>query len=223
MRLTRRALNGALAAGVLTGMLPALARYGAAQAGRVPEDRIFDVLLKGKRIGQHAVTFTPEGKGFRAATTLELKVKLAFITLLDLRHESRELWQDDRLMELASLTHDDGDVFEVAATATADGIRVESESDSIVASPDSRTSNTIWNPDCMLQSELIDARNGGVIGLVAERLGEEKVEVAGRQMRAMRYRGITPDADGQLWYAADQLVKVRLQVRGETVDYRLVV
>ena len=75
----------------------------------------------------------------------------------------------------------------------------------------------------MLQSELIDAQNGGVIGLVAEELGEEDVEVAGRQIRAVRYRGITPNAAGQLWYAADQLVKVRLQVRGETVDYKLVV
>jgi len=135
MRLTRRALNGALASGMLIGMLPAAARYGAAQAGRVPEDRIFDVLLKGERIGQHAVTFTPEGKGFRAATTLELKVKLAFITLLNLRHESRELWQEGRLLELESLTDDDGDVFEVAAAATDDGIRVQSESDSIVAPP----------------------------------------------------------------------------------------
>jgi Family of unknown function (DUF6134) len=223
MRLTRRALNGALAAGTLIGMLPAPARYGAAQTGRVPEDRIFDVLLKGKRIGQHAVTFTPEGKGFRAATTLELKVKLMFVTLLNLQHESRELWQDGRLIELASVTDDDGDIFEVVATATGDGIRVESESDSIVAPPYSRTSNTIWDPDCMLQSELIDARNGGVVGLVAERLGEEKVEVAGQEVRAVRYRGITPDADGQLWYAADQLVKVRLEVRGETGDYRLVV
>jgi hypothetical protein len=104
-----------------------------------------------------------------------------------------------------------------------DGIRVQSESDWIVAPPQSRTSNTIWDPDCMLQSELIDAQNGGVIGLVAEELGEENVEVAGRQIRAVRYRGITPNAAGQLWYAADQLVKVRLQVRGETVDYRLVV
>ena len=75
----------------------------------------------------------------------------------------------------------------------------------------------------MMESELIDAQNGGVIGLVAEELGDENVEVAGRQLRAVCYRGITPNAAGQLWYAADQLVKVRLEVRGETVDYRLVV
>jgi hypothetical protein len=68
MLLTRRALCGALAAGALVGPLPARPRHAAAPAGRVPEDRTFDVMLRGFRIGQHAMTFTPEGDGFWAAT-----------------------------------------------------------------------------------------------------------------------------------------------------------
>jgi uncharacterized protein len=69
--------------------------------------------------------------------------------------------------------------------------------------------------------ELIDAQNGGIIGLVADALGDDTIEVSGGKITAMRYRGITPNAVAQLWYAGDQLVKVRLEVRGETVDYRL--
>jgi hypothetical protein len=222
MLLTRRVLTGALAAGALVGLLPAQPRRATAQLGRVPENRIFDVLLKGYRIGQHAMTFAPQGNGFRATTHLELKVKLAFITLIDMRHESRELWQDGRLIELESVTDEDGDVFEVAAAATENGIRVQSESGTIVAPPDSRTSNAIWDVATMRQSELIDARNGGIIGLVAEALGEDTIKDSGRKVTAMRYRGITPDAAAQLWYSGEQLVKVGLEVRGETVEYRLV-
>jgi hypothetical protein len=187
-----------------------------------PEDRIFDVLLRGYRIGQHAMTFTPEGAGFWAATKLELKVKLVFITLIDMRHQSRELWQDGRLIELESVTDEDGHVFEVAAAATGNGIRVRSEDGSIVAPPQTHTSNSIWDVTTMRQTELIDARNGGIIGLVAEALGKEVIEVSGREVTAMRYRAITPDAIAHLWYADGQLVNVRLEVRGETVDYRLV-
>jgi hypothetical protein len=73
----------------------------------------------------------------------------------------------------------------------------------------------------MRQIELIDAQNGGIIGLVADALGDDTIVVSGRKMTAMRYRGITPNAVAQLWYADHQLVKVRLEVRGETVDYRL--
>jgi hypothetical protein len=62
---------------------------------------------------------------------------------------------------------------------------------------------------------------GGIIGLVADALGDDTIVVSGRKMTAMRYRGITPNAVAQLWYADHQLVKVRLEARGETVDYRL--
>jgi hypothetical protein len=222
MLLTRRALCGALAAGALVGPLPARPRHAAAPAGRVPEDRTFDVMLRGFRIGQHAMTFTPEGDGFWAATTLELKVKLVFITLIDMRHDSRELWQDGRLIELESMTDEDGNMFAVTAAATEHGIRVRSEDGSIVAPPRSHTSNSIWDVTTMRQTELIDARNGGIIGLVAEALGDETIEVSGRQVTAARYRAITHDAVAHFWYADDQLVSVRLEVRGETVDYRLV-
>ena len=222
MLLTRRALSGALAAGALVGSLPARPWRAAAQAAKVPADRVFDILLKGYRIGQHAMSFEPEANGFRATTHLELKVKLVFITLIDMRHESRELWQDGRLIELESATDEDGNMFEVKAAATDDGIRVRSEDGSIVAPPRCHTSNSIWDVATLGQSEVIDARNGGIIGLVAEALGEEEIEVSGRTVTAARYRAITHDAVAQLWYAGAELVKVQLEVRGETVDYRLV-
>jgi hypothetical protein len=113
-------------------------------------------------------------------------------------------------------------MFAVTSAATADGIRVRSEDGSIVAPPQSHTSNSIWDVTTMRQTKLIDARNGGIIGLVAEAQGDETVEVSGRRITAARYRAITPDAAAQLWYADLKLVKVRLEARGETVDYRLV-
>jgi hypothetical protein len=222
MLVTRRTLNRALAAGALVGLLPAMPGPGAAQAGKVPTDRVFDVLLKGKSIGRHAITFTPEGDGFWAVTDLNLKVKLAFLTLLDMSHQSRELWRGGELKSMTSVTDDDGEVFKVDADADGEGIRVQSESGSIVAPPMSRTSNSIWDITMMRQSEIIDAQNGGVIGLVAEAQGDDTIQVLGRQVTAARYRGVTPAAAAQLWYAEDQLVQVRLEVRGETVDYRLV-
>jgi hypothetical protein len=67
------------------------------------------------------------------------------------------------------------------------------------------------------------ARLGSVWAIALAVLLAGLAPAGSQEVRAVRYRGITPDADGQLWYAADQLVKVRLEVRGEPVDYRLVV
>ena len=72
------------------------------------------------------------------------------------------------------------------------------------------------------KKELVDAQNGGTVGLVAHREGEEQIEVAGRRVNAVRYRGVTPNIAGQFWYADAHLVKAQFELRGETVDYRLV-
>jgi hypothetical protein len=104
---------------------------------------------------------------------------------------------------------------------TGDGIRVRSEDGVIVAPPRIHTSNSIWDITTMRQSQVIDARNGGIIGLVAEALGDEVIEVSDRKVTATRYRAIMHDAVAQLWYADNELVNVQLEVRGETVDYRL--
>ena len=221
MVLTRRAAMATLAGGSAVGLMPWL-RHRTASAQPVPRDATFDVLLGKDRIGRHAMTFRPEGDGFRAITDIELKVKLAFITLLDLRHESEELWQGGRLVELRSSTNDGGDVFEVVAEATLDGIRVRSPAGSIIAPPGIHTSNGLWDVAALEADQLIDAQNGGIIGLVAEPMGTERVEVAGRPTDAERYRIVTPAAAGDLWYAGAEFVKGRLEVRGELIDYRRV-
>jgi hypothetical protein len=197
-----------------------LARPALAQS--VPADATFDVLRGKARIGQHAITFTPVGNGFRAVTELDLPVKLAFITLFDLRHQSEELWQDGRLVELRSATQDGADHFEVSAEAVADGIRCDSPAGTIYTPPEMYTSNGIWSVETMRQVELIDAQNGGIIGMVADGAGRDEVEVAGRARQADRYRVVTPSAAGDLWYAGAELVKARLEVRGDIIDYRRV-
>ena len=167
--LTRRRLTGALAAGCLAGIAPRRLGAGAAQAQPVPVERRFDILLGDSRIGRHVITFSPAPDGFRANTSLELEIKLLFITLFDMRHQSQELWQNGRLTALHSRTHDHGETYEVTADATRNGIRVESEEGAIVAPPGSPTTNDIWDIETLEKSEVIDARNGGVVGLVSER------------------------------------------------------
>jgi hypothetical protein len=221
MLVTRRGFTR-MAVGSLIGGLGARLPPRPALAQAVPADATFDVLRGKTRIGQHVITFAPAGNGFRAVTKLDLKVKLAFVTLFDLRHQSEELWQDGRLVELRSTTQDGKDRFEVRAKAVADGIRCDSPAGTIFAPPDMRTSNGIWSVATMRQVQLIDAQNGGIIGMVAEGAGADQVEAKGRSVQADRYRVVTPSVAGDLWYAGAMLVKARLEVRGDVIDYRRV-
>jgi hypothetical protein len=218
---TRRDLAW-IAAGGLIGGLGARSLLRPARARTLPADATFDVLRGKSRIGQHAVTFAPVRNGFRAVTELDLTVKLAFVTLLDLRHHSEELWQDGRLVELRSTTQDGSDRFEVRAEAVPEGIRCDSPAGSIFAPADMRTSNGIWSIETMSQAELIDAQNGGIIGMVAEDAGQDAVKTAGGARQADKYRVVTPSVAGDLWYVGAELIKARLEVRGDVIEYRRV-
>lgn len=219
--LTRRTVTAMLTSGLAISAVPHWLAATASAAGP-PTGLAFNVFLGKQRIGQHATRFAPDGDGFRATTKIELKVKLAFITLLDLKHESEEAWQAGRLAELKSRTNDGGDVFEVSGEATSAGFRVRGPAGSITAPSNVHTSNGLWNVAALESKQLVDAQNGGVIGLVVKRLDSGPIDVAGRSVLAQRYSILTPVAAGDLWFDDIDLAKARLEIRGEIVDYRLI-
>jgi Family of unknown function (DUF6134) len=216
MLLTRREVTVMVAGGIAGSLVPGLLSRLAA-APSLPRNGTFDVMRGKSRIGQHVTTFKPEGNGFRASTELELTVKMAFITLFGMRHTSQELWQGGRLVELKSHTKDGGDVFEVSGEATPKGFRLRNPAGSIVAPAGLHTTNGFWDANALNSKVVIGAQNGGVVGVVVERRGQDNVDV--RRAAAERYRMVTPNIAGDLWYAEAEMVKGRLEARGETLDY----
>ncbi len=69
---------------------------------------------------------------------------------------------------------------------------------------------------------MIDAQRGGVIGLSVRKLADEEIVIAGRSVAATRFRLITPDLAGTIWYdGARQWVSCELERSGATLQYRL--
>ncbi|MDX1434317.1 MAG: DUF6134 family protein [Gammaproteobacteria bacterium] len=222
MTLTRRAALRAVA-GVIAGaagLTPARTR-AADCAIEAPRDLAFDVYRGSKNIGTHSITFASGEEGLRATTRVSLTVKLAFITLLDLNHESVEIWRGNRLRRLDSTTREGSETFEVHGEAVDEGFRVESEDGIVTAAAGIMTTNTVWDACILGQSEVIDAQHGGLVGLVVNRLGTEAIEVGKRKVDAARAHFVLPGASGDLWFAASRLVKARFEVKSEVVDYRL--
>lgn len=222
MRLSRRAvlrsMCGALAGAA--GLVPARGALGDCVI-ESPRDLEFDVRLGSRSIGSHSIRFSTDDGVLRASTRISLKVKLGFITLLDLNHESEELWNSSRLMRLDSTTTEGSETFEVHGEAVDDGFRVESEGGIVTVARSTLTTNTLWDRCILEQSEVIDAQQGGVVGIVIRRLGEEQVEIGKRQLSASKSHFVMPSASGDLWFAAGRLVKARFEVRSEVVEYRL--
>jgi hypothetical protein len=219
-----------LGAGALA-LSPALAYAEAitAPAGKVaipidPRTFRFRVLWDGDDIGQHLTTITPstDGRGMTVATKIGMKVKMGFITAFRYEHDSTEVWHDGRLQSLVSKTYDDGDHLAVKGEATAEGFKAVGPKGPFVAPAESLTTNCMWLPALVGEKKLIDAQNGMLVSLVSKPLGTEHVAVRGKDREAHRHSIRTPFVAGSLWYdQAGNWVRSRLEIKGETLDYKL--
>lgn len=210
---------------------PVVAYAGTAPAaiGKVaiptgPRTFKFRVLWDGDDIGHHVTTITPsaDGQGMTVGTKIGMKVKVGFITAFRYEHDSTEVWQGGSLQSLVSKTNDDGDDLALKGEATADGFKAVGPKGPFIAPANSLTTNCMWLPTLVDEKKLIDAQKGVLVDLVSKPLGTDRVTVRGKDREAQRHSIRTPFVAGSLWYdQAGNWVRSRLEIKGETLEYRL--
>jgi len=198
--IARRTLLVSAAAGAAEYALPRLARAAAPVVPSDAANRRFSVFYKGDRIGTHAVSYAAAAGETRITTETDLRVKALFFTVFAFSHRSEESWRDGRLASLKSETVEHGETLQVLGAATAQGFRVVNKAGPFIAAPGVLTSNDLWTPVVLQQTTVVDAQHGGVIGVSMRKLADEEILVAGRQIRATRWRFITPYLAGSIWY-----------------------
>ncbi len=73
------------------------------------------------------------------------------------------------------------------------------------------------------ETRIIDVQHGGEIGLVVKPLGAAAVDTPQGRVTAHRFRIITPDYAGSLFFDDDaRLVKSVLERQGEVLEYALI-
>jgi hypothetical protein len=217
---TRRRFLGlatAAAAIPVLGPLPSLRAHGAAH-----RDLRFRALRHGSPIGEHRVTFRPDGNRLRVETRVDIAVKVLFVTAFRFTHEAEEVWESDRLVSVKSTTDDNGSLLEVSGNAVADGFRIIGDEGPFLASAHLLTTNALWNERIVRETRLIDVQHGGEIGLVTKPLGDEQVDTPEGPVRASRHQMITPYYAGSVYYDSDgRWVKGLIELKGQRVEYVL--
>jgi hypothetical protein len=217
---TRRRLLGLAAAAAAIPLLRPVCPVRADAARQ--RDLRFRALRHGSPIGEHRVTFLPDGERLMVETRVEIAVKVMFVTAFRFKHEAKEVWQSDRLVSVTSTTDDNGTLLRVSGNAVADGFRIIGEDGPFLASAHLLTSNTLWDSRILRETRLIDVQHGGEIGLVTKQLGDETVETPQGPVRATRHHLITPYYAGSVFYDSDERwVKGLLELKGERVEYAL--
>jgi len=198
----------------------------AAAAGRLvaPDQDVdlrFKVMLKGQDVGEYTFAVRPSGhRGEMAvAHAFVVRVKFGFITAFQYEHKADETWSNGQLQRLVSQTNDNGDTVEVEAERSGSRIHIQGPGGPSVADGNRLTTTCAWHPAFVSQTELIDAIDGSVVGVVAtEKPGAETPETDDvPSLRA--YDFISPHFAGTLWYLQNgSLVKAAFERKGHQLS-----
>lgn len=109
------------------------------------EDIEFDVYRKGKRIGTHTVDFDTEDDTHTITSGTKLKVKFLFFTAYKFSYTSSEMWNDDQLVKVESVTNDGGDIYETAWDPQAERHLLPTNH---------------WNPEILEKSQIYNTISG---------------------------------------------------------------
>lgn len=206
---------------LLAAAITLTAATGRAQSAAPTTDQLaFEVLRKGKPIGSHTISFTPNGDALQVDIDIRLDVKFLMFNAYSYRHSNREVWRDGRLVEISTKTDDDGEAFFVNGRANGEGFEISASSGSTIA-PENIIPTSYWDPAIVRQSQLLNTQNGELLDVTVEPGDETEIEIGDGTVNARHYV-MSGDLDLELWYdPAGTLARLRFEASdGSTIDYR---
>ncbi len=188
-----------------------------------PQDLKFLALYQGSPVGTHSVSFLRDDDYLVVTSHVDIAIKVLFFTAFRFEHKAVETWRSRRLVSVESTTDDNGTDLTVSGHVTHDGFRIDGTGGPFLADGALLTTNTLWDNRLIHESRIIDVQNGGESGLVVKPLGTELVDTPQGPVIASRFRIITPDYAGSLFFDADgRWVKSLLERQGEILEYALI-
>lgn len=164
----------------------------------------FDVVRKGKDIGDHSYKFSGNTDSFTVKVNTDIAVKIPLIrtTAYSFKHQSVESWKGGKLQQLRSSTNDDGEPHQLKTTNKG-------------ALPAS-----LWNDDIVRSGKLMNTIDGKIMSVRAADLGSETIKTKRGNVSAHHYRlsgGLARD----VWYDGEgNLAQVMFKADdGSTVMY----
>ena len=163
----------------------------------------FEVFLDDDPIGFHHFELSASGDTRELRGEARFLVKLLGFTVYDYRHQNLELWQDDCLQSIEASTDDNGEDLFVRGSRDGEGMHLQSSNGSRDM-PGCIMSFAYWNPAILDQQQLLNAQTGEYLDISVQPLGEQTLQLQGREVPALHYRLSTNENDIDLWYSSDR-------------------
>jgi hypothetical protein len=187
-----------------------------------PLDKLeFSIVRNGSEIGHHDLFFKRRDGIVEVVSNTAIDFKLGFIPLYRFRQEGREVWRENRLEELRTLTDDNGTSLDLAIARESDGLKV-SLNGAVKDSLPEAIPASLWHRRLTEGPLLIDTVDGDRKTVTVQDIGDEAIIVRGIPTVARRFT-VEGEMQRDVWYDKnDALVQVRFTARdGSEILYRL--
>jgi hypothetical protein len=197
--------------------------FGSRAATAAPADIQLNVYRKGSLIGTHVIRFSQAGGILKVTTQIDLRVKVAFITVFSYQQTANDDWENGMLVRTRIQTNDDGKETLVQAEASDGQLAVQGPSGSSTTQLGAMTDISFWNEAITQGPVLVDSQTAELIKIQVKGGTNERIMVRGQAVETRRFSMTgTKGRSGSVWYDdAGSLVKAVVTTRGETLDYEL--
>ncbi len=195
-----------------------LAFNGAALAGA--ETLSFHILRDGKSVGTHRITISNSKHQIRIDLHTQIKIEGFFTTTYAFDHTSQETWAGGQLLNMTSITDNNGERTSVLAYPEKDSLVVNSitnDQDRLQILPLGIMPTSLWNADLVNHTQLLSSQDGRILDVKVEDLGSQLISIQGLQIPTRHY-SISGEFTRKLWFDEnDRLVKVQFPDKSNTL------
>ncbi|MCW8916634.1 MAG: DUF6134 family protein [Magnetovibrio sp.] len=184
-----------------------------------PETLNFQVLRNGKPVGTHRITISNIKNQIRVDLHTQIKIDGFFTTSYAFDHTSQETWAGGQLLDMTSITDNDGNHMSVIAHPEEDSLIINSVingRDRLQILPLGIMPTSLWNADLIGRTQLLNSQDGKILDVSVKNLGTENIPVHGILTQTHHY-GISGEFTRELWFDEDgKLVKVEFPDKSKT-------
>lgn len=158
----------------------------------------YAIMRKGEQIGTHRVELRRNGKETSVNVETNVEVKVLFVTAYRFQYNATERWVNGRLVALTAETDDNGKQHRLTAALKGASLEVEADGKAVQVDKNVMPSS-LWNPELVRQSVMLDTQTGQVTPISVVDGGSEQVTVETGPAPAHRYT-IKGKFSQDVWY-----------------------
>lgn len=162
---------------------------------------VYDIVREGAVVGHYRVNFAEQDADLTVTTDVEIDISLLFIPVYSLRHHGVEQWQNGELIAYNSETDDNGRDRFIDMVPQDGDWRVEHDGELDIR-PGAALIGTLWHPDTVNRTMLIDPMKGKLRDIIVTDRGMEEITVPLGTVEA-RHISIGGEVRQEVWYGPD--------------------